>query len=292
MQMKTVMIGSKEISADTIYLIAEVGINHNGNIETAKQLMKVASEAGFHAVKFQKRTVNVVYSPEELSKPRESVFGKTNGDLKYGLEFGKSEYREIDLYAKELGLDWFASPWDLQSVDFLEEFDVVAHKVASASLTDKELLVKLRKTGKPIILSTGMSTLSQISKAVDIIGKDDLILMHTVSTYPAKNRDLNLRTINTLREEFGVLVGYSGHEVGVLPSVIAVSKYKACLLERHITLDRSMWGSDQAASLEPNGMHRLVQYITEAKDVDGDGVKRILDQEITIQEKLRRVADF
>lgn len=290
--MKTVTIGSKEISADSVYLIAEIGINHNGSIETAKQLMKVASDAGFDAVKFQKRTVNVVYSPEELSKPRESVFGKTNGDLKYGLEFGKNEYQDIDLYSKKLGIDWFASPWDLQSVDFLEEFDVVAHKVASASLTDKELLVRLRKTGKPIILSTGMSTLNQISNAVEIIGKRDLILMHTVSTYPAKNIDLNLRTINTLREKFGVLVGYSGHEVGVLPSVIAVSKYNACLLERHITLDRSMWGSDQAASLEPNGMNRLVQYINEAKEVDGDGVKRILDQEIPIQEKLRRVTDF
>ena len=290
--MKEVIIGTTSVHKDSVYLIAEIGINHNGSIETAKELMKVAKDAGFNAVKFQKRTVNVVYSAEELSKPRESVFGSTNGDLKYGLEFGKSDYLEIKRFARELNIDWFASPWDLESVDFLEDLNVVAHKVASASLTDKKLLLKLKETEKPIILSTGMSSMSQISSAVKILGAKNLILMHTVSTYPAKNHDLNLSTINTLRDEFGLLVGYSGHEVGVLPSVIAVSKYKACVLERHITLDRSMWGSDQSASLEPNGMNRLVQYISEAKEVEGDGVKRVLDLEIPIQEKLRRVTDF
>jgi len=290
--MKEVTIGNTKINAESTYLIAEIGINHNGSIDTAKELIKVASEAGFNAVKFQKRTVNVVYSVEELAKPRESIFGKTNGDLKRGLEFGKSEYIEIDRYARELGIDWFASPWDLESIDFLEDFKVVAHKVASASLTDKSLLLKLKATGKPIILSTGMSNIGQISSAVKILGTENLILMHTVSTYPAKNHDLNLSVIDTLRKEFGLLVGYSGHEVGVLPSVVAVSKYNACVLERHITLDRSMWGSDQSASLEPNGMNRLVQYIREAKEVEGDGTKRVLDQEIAIQEKLRRVTDF
>lgn len=290
--MKEVRIGASSIHEDSIYLIAEIGINHNGNLEKAKALMKAAKDAGFNAVKFQKRTVNVVYSAEELAKPRESVFGNTNGDLKYGLEFGKSDYKEIKRYANELGIDWFASPWDLESVDFLEDLSVVAHKVASASLTDRNLLLKLKETEKPIILSTGMSTMNQISSAIKILGTKDLILMHTVSTYPANNHDLNLSTINTLRNEFGLLVGYSGHEVGVLPSVIAVSKYKACVLERHITLDRSMWGSDQSASLEPNGMNRLVQYINEAREVEGDGVKRVLDLEISIQEKLRRVTDF
>jgi len=290
--MKEVTIGTTSIHEDSVYLIAEIGINHNGSIKIAKELMKAAKDAGFNAVKFQKRTVNVVYSAEELAKPRESVFGNTNGELKYGLEFGKSDYLEIRRFANELSIDWFASPWDLESVDFLEDLNVVAHKVASASLTDKKLLLKLKETEKPIILSTGMSTMSQISSAVKILGAKNLILMHTVSTYPAKNHDLNLSTINTLRNEFGLLIGYSGHEVGVLPSVLAVSKYKACVLERHITLDRSMWGSDQSASLEPNGMNRLVKYIYEAREVEGDGIKRVLDLEIPIQEKLRRVTDF
>jgi len=270
------------------YIVAEIGINHNGDINIAKKLIDVAALAGCQAVKFQKRTIEVVYSKEELERPRESPFGTTNGDLKRALEFGLEEYREIDRYCKEKNIDWFASCWDEGSVDFIDQFDVPCYKIASASLTDDNLLRHTRSKGKPILLSTGMSTLEQIDHAVEILGKQDLILLHTCSTYPAEYSELNLRVIKTLQERYGVPVGYSGHETG-LSTTIATIPLGACVIERHITLDRAMWGSDQAASVEPQGFMRLVRDIRLVETALGDGVKRVIDREIPIMKKLRRV---
>jgi N-acetylneuraminate synthase len=270
------------------YIVAEIGINHNGDIDLAKRLISVAVAAGCDAVKFQKRTVDVVYSPEELAKPRESPFGTTNGDLKRGLEFGFEEYQEIDRYCREVKMPWFASCWDEASVDLIARFDVPCFKIASASLTDDNLLRYTRAAGKPIVLSTGMSTIEQIDRAVEVLGKQDLILLHSCSTYPAYYEELNLRVINTLRERYRIPVGYSGHETG-LPSSVAAAAIGACMLERHITLDRSMWGSDHAASLEPNGITKLVGYVRLVEKSMGDGVKRVLEREHPIIKKLRRV---
>src|SRR6202051_394379 len=256
-QLPEVRLGSKVIGpGKPCYVIAEIGINHNGDIDIAKKLINVALGAGCDAVKFQKRTIDVVYSAEELAKPRESPFGSTNGDLKRGLEFEQEEFQEIDRYCREVKIDWFASCWDEASVDFIAQFDVPCFKVASASLTDDNLLRHTRAIGKPILLSTGMSTLEEIDHAIEILGKKDLVLMQACSTYPAYYEELNLRVIDTLIDRYGVPVGYSGHETG-LPSTVAARVMGACMVERHITLDRSMWGSDHAASLEPNGMTRL-----------------------------------
>jgi N-acetylneuraminate synthase len=287
--MATVNIGTRSVGdGRPCYVIAEIGINHNGDIALAKKLINVAAAADCDAVKFQKRTVNVVYTAEELAKPRESPFGETNGDLKRGLEFSGGDYEEIDRYCREIGIAWFASCWDEASVDIIARFDVPCFKIASASLTDDNLLGHTRAKGKPIILSTGMSTVEQIDHAVEILGQRDLILMHTTSTYPSAAAELNLRAIATLRERYGVPVGYSGHEVGVATSV-AASVLGACSIERHITLDRAMWGSDQAASLEPQGISRLVRDIRVCESAMGDGVKRVLDSERPIIQKLRRV---
>lgn len=276
-----------------VYLIAEIGINHNGDLDTAKKLIDEAVIAGFDAVKFQKRNIAIVYSQNDLDRPRESIYGTTNGQLKYGLEFGAAEYSEIDDYCRNKGIDWFASPWDVTSVDFLENFGVVAHKVASACNSDRKLLERLSETGKPIFLSTGMSDMNLIKKAVQILDNSKLMLMHTVSTYPARNDELNLNWINLLRKEFpNIPIGYSGHEVGILPSVIAVSKYEACCVERHITLDRSAWGTDQSASLEPNGMRKLVRDIRAIPFLHGTQEKIVLDSEVEISRKLRRVNDI
>ena len=276
-----------------VYLIAEIGINHNGDLDTAKKLIDEAVIAGFDAVKFQKRNVAIVYTQDDLDRPRDSIYGTTNGQLKYGLEFGAAEYSEIDNYCRNKGIDWFASAWDVTSVDFLENFGVIAHKVASACNSDRKLLERLSETGKPIFLSTGMSELNLIKKAVQILDNSKLVLMHTVSTYPARNNELNLNWINLLRREFpNIPIGYSGHEVGILPSVIAVSKYEACCVERHITLDRSAWGTDQSASLEPIGMRKLVRDIREIPFLHGTQEKIILDSEVEISRKLRRVNDI
>lgn len=270
------------------YVIGEIGINHNGDMATAKKLIDVAVAAGCNAVKFQKRTVEVVYPPEELARPRESPFGETNRALKYGLEFGAEEYQEIDYYCHEVKLPWFASCWDEQSVDFIARFDVPCYKIASASLTDDALLRHTRAKGRPIIMSTGMSTLEQIDHAVEVLGKKDLVLLHTCSTYPSDYSELNLRVIPLLRERYGVPVGYSGHETG-LPSTVATVALGACVIERHITLDRAMWGSDQAASLAPSGITRLIRDIRMVEMSMGDGVKRVAETEVPIMKKLRRV---
>jgi N-acetylneuraminate synthase len=239
-------------------------------------------------VKFQKRTVEVVYTAEELAKPRENPFGPTNGDLKYGLEFEQEEYEEIDAFCKSVKMPWFASPWDEGSVDFLEQFASPVYKIASASLTDDNLLRHTRRTGKPVILSTGMSTYDEIDHAVEILGKNDLILMHATSTYPANYDELNLRAIPIMAERYGVPVGYSGHETGI-PTSVCAAVLGACCVERHITLDRASWGSDQAASLEPNGITRLVRDIRLWEMARGDGIKRVYERELPIIKKLRRV---
>jgi N-acetylneuraminate synthase len=270
------------------FVIAEIGINHNGDAQIARKLIDVASFAGCEAVKFQKRTVDVVYTPEELAKPRESPFGETNGDLKRALEFGQSEYQQIDGYCRSKPIAWTASCWDEASVDFIDQFDPPFYKIASASLTDDALLRRTRSKGKPIVLSTGMSTLDQIDHAVEVLGKDDLVLLHCCSTYPAQYTELNLRAIPMLRERYRVPIGYSGHETGIASSVAAAA-LGACVVERHVTLDRAMWGSDHAASLEPNGIMRVVRDIRLVESALGDGVKSVLPSEIPIMKKLRRV---
>jgi len=284
-----VLIGSKLVGdGHGCYIIAEIGINHNGDIDLARRLISVAVAAGCDAVKFQKRTVDVVYSSEELAKPRENPFGNTNGDLKYGLEFGHDEYRLIDRYCREVKMPWFASCWDEKSVDFIDQFDTPCYKIASASLTDDRLLRHTRSKGKPIILSTGMSTIEEIDHAVDVLGTKDLVLLHACSVYPAHYPELNLNAITTLRDRYKVPVGYSGHETG-LPSTVAAVALGACCIERHITLDRAMWGSDQAASLEPNGITKIVNYVRIVEQSLGDGVKRVVEREHSIIKKLRRV---
>lgn len=270
------------------FVVAEIGINHNGDIGLARKLISAAVTAGCDAVKFQKRTVDVVYSPDELSRPRESPFGTTNGELKRGLELGVDDFRAIDEYCRMLGTIWFASCWDEASVDFLEQFDPPCYKIASASLTDDDLLRHHRDYGRPIILSTGMSEVAEIDHAVEILGTDDLILLHATSTYPSQPDELNLRAIQTLSERYGVPVGYSGHEVG-LATTVAARALGACMIERHITLDRAMWGSDQAASVEPFGFHRLVKDVRAVESALGDGVKVVYESEIPVQDKLRRV---
>lgn len=287
--MCTVKMGNRLIGGDEpCYIIAEIGINHSGNIDIAKRLISVAVAAGCDAVKFQKRTVDVVYTPEELAKPRENPFGPTNGDLKYGLEFEQEEYEEIDAFCKSVKMTWFASPWDESSVDFLEYFQVPIYKIASASLTDDNLLRRIRRTGKPIILSTGMSTYDEIDHAVAVLGKDDLVLMHATSTYPANYDELNLRAIPVMAKRYGVPIGYSGHETGI-PTSVCAAALGACCVERHITQDRASWGSDQAASLEPNGITRLVRDIRLWEQAKGDGIKRVYERELPIIKKLRRV---
>jgi N-acetylneuraminate synthase len=270
------------------YVIAEIGINHNGNIDVAKKLIEVAVASGCQAVKFQKRTIEVVYSAEELARPRESPFGTTNGDLKYGLEFNLEQYRQIDDHCREKNIAWFASCWDEASVDFINQFDTPLYKIASASLTDDHLLHYTSSKGRPILLSTGMSTIEQIDHAVEVLGKKDLILLHTCSTYPATYEELNLRVINLLSNRYGIPVGYSGHETGLSTSIATIA-LGACVLERHITLDRAMWGSDQAASVEPQGFAHLVRDIRLVETALGDGVKRLGNREEPIMKKLRRV---
>lgn len=285
----SVAIGSKRIGAgEPCYVIAEIGINHNGDLAIAKRLISLAMAAGCDAVKFQKRTVDVVYTADELAKPRENPFGPTNGDLKRGLEFNAAQYAEIDEYCKQVGIPWFASCWDEASVDFIDAFNPPCYKIASASLTDDALLRHTRATGRPIIMSTGMSTLAQVDHAVEVLGTQDLVLMHTCSAYPSTYADLNLRTIHTLAERYGVPVGYSGHETGLASSVAALALGATCL-ERHITLDRALWGSDQAASVGPSGLTQLLRDIRVVEAALGDGVKRLAASEVPVMQKLRRV---
>lgn len=298
------------------FFVAEIGINHNGSMTIARRLIDAAAAAGAQAVKFQKRSVPIVYPPAELAKPRavdrqilmdaiarnalapeaaarltaSDYADSTNGDLKYALEFSTAEYWELFAYAASKGLLCFASPWDVPSVDFLDQFDPPCHKIASAMLADHTLLRKIRASGRPVILSTGMSTMDEVRAATRILGVNDLILLHTVSTYPSDERELNLRLITKFRLEFPTVpIGYSGHEKSLAPSLCAVS-LGAHVIERHITLDRTMAGSDQAASLEPAEFAKLVADTRLFESSVGNGVKTILASELPIREKLRRVA--
>jgi N-acetylneuraminate synthase len=287
--MQAVQIGDRWVGpGHPTFITAEVGINHNGELELAKALIDSAVVAECDAVKFQKRTVEVVYSPEELAKPRENPFGPTNGDLKRGLEFGYEQYEEIDRYCREQGIAWFASCWDEGSVDFIEQFDPPCYKIASACLTDDELLRHHRRTGRPILLSTGMSRLEQINHAVAVLGRENLVILHATSSYPSRPEELNLKMIPRLIERYDVPIGYSGHEVGLYTTLSAMV-LGACVLERHITVDRAMWGSDQAASVEPQGFTRLVKDVRAVEAALGDGIKRVYDSEIPVMQKLRRV---
>lgn len=270
------------------FIIAEIGINHNGSLKDAKRLIDMAVSNGCNAVKFQKRTVDVVYSKEELERPRPNVFGETNGDLKRGLEFGLEEYKEIDEYCKQKHIMWFASCWDKGSVDFIDQFNPPCYKIASASLTDDELLKYTKSKGKPILLSTGMSTMEEIEHAIDILGEENTIIYHCTATYPANSDEINLNGIKTLKEKFSCPVGYSGHERGIAPSILAVA-VGACSVERHITLDRTNWGSDQAASLETPGLFHMVRDIRQVPILLSDGKKVVYEREIPIRKKLRRV---
>ena len=272
-----------------IKLIAEIGINHNGDINLAKKLIDKSKECGFDIVKFQKRDINIVYSQSFLDSPRESPWGSTQRDQKKGIEFGLEEYIEIDKYCKKIGIDWFASAWDVNSLKFLDKFNLQFQKVASAMIVDLNFLKEVSKRKKHTFISTGMSTLKNIENAVDIFKQNNcpFELMHCVSTYPMKEKDANLITINALKKMFKCEVGYSGHEVGLAVS-LAASMMGISSLERHITLDRSMYGSDQAASLEINGMRQLTKLIKEMHlSLGEEKVGFILDEEKKIAKKLR-----
>jgi N-acetylneuraminate synthase len=286
---KVVEIGGRPVGeGHPAYVIAEIGLNHNGDVKVAKQLIDAAALAGCDAVKFQKRTPELCVPPEQRGIQRETPWGvMTYMEYRYRVEFGEGQYAEIDRYCRDKGIAWFASCWDEPSVDFIERFNPPCYKVASASLTDDALLRHTAATGKPILLSTGMSTMEEIERAVSLFDPARLIVLHATSTYPCKPEELNLSLIPALKEKFGVPIGYSGHEVGLQTTLAAVT-LGACLVERHITLDRAMWGSDQAASVEPSGFHRLVRDIRVIEQAMGDGVKRVYDSELPIRKKLRR----
>jgi sialic acid synthase SpsE len=283
------MIGERRVGAGSpVYVIAEIGINHNGDLDLALQMIDAAAAAGCDAVKFQKRTPELCVPADQRDILRETPWGiMTYLEYRYRVEFGAEHYDVIDAKCRALGIDWFASPWDEPSVEFLEAYSPVTYKVASASITDMGLLGALRSTGRSIIMSTGMSTAEEIGSAVSALDRDRLLLAHSTSTYPCKPEELNLRMIHTLAEVYGVPVGYSGHETGLSTTVAAVAM-GACFVERHITLDRSMWGTDQAASVEVGGLNRLVRDIRVVEAAMGDGVKRVYDSELPSRSKLRR----
>ena len=290
---RAIKLGKRAVGdGQPAYIIAEIGINHNGNLEIAKEMIDAAVHAGADAVKFQKRTPEVSTPPEQQKQMRETPWGYiTYLDYRLKVEFDNAQYREIDRHCKEKGIAWLVSVWDESSVQFMERFDTPAYKVPSASLTDHTLLKHVRKTGKPMIISTGMSTMAQIHKAIDVVGDENLAIMHCTSTYPCEPEELNLKMVETLRKEFpNNPIGYSGHEVGLVPSAVAVA-LGASMVERHLTLDRAMWGSDQAASVEPGGFERLVKYIRVTEASLGDGVKKVYDSEKPSIARLRRVKD-
>ena len=287
---REIRIGNRMVGdGHPAYVIAEAGINHNGDLELAKKLIDAAKHAGVDAVKFQKRTPELCVPPEQRGQMRETPWGYISYlEYRYKTEFGEKEYDEIDRYCKQVGIDWFVSVWDEEAVNFMERFNPICYKIPSASLTDHKLLKHLRATGRPLILSTGMSTMEQIHESVNLIGQDNLALTHATSTYPCDPNELNLRMIETLRQAFTCPIGYSGHEVGLVTSAVAVG-LGACMVERHITLDRAMWGSDQAASVEPGGFEKLMKYIRVTEMSVGDGVKKVYDSELPSLKKLRRI---
>lgn len=285
---ESIRIGDRQVGRDEpVYVIAEIGINHNGDVDIARQLIDVAADAGCDAVKFQKRTPEICVPIEQRSKIRDTPWGEmTYMEYKERTEFWDDEYEQIAKYADERGVQWFASPWDVPSVEFLEKFDVPTHKIASASLTDEPLLEAVAATGKPLIISTGMSTLEEIDRAMELVRGSDVLMLHTTSTYPCPPEESNLRAIFTLGERYGVPIGYSGHEPGLQITLGAVAM-GAVAVERHITLDRTMWGSDHAASVEPGGLKHLVRDIRVIETAMGDGVKQVFPGEVEPRARLR-----
>jgi N-acetylneuraminate synthase len=270
------------------YIVAEIGINHNGSLDLAKRLIDAAANAKCDAVKFQKRTPELCVPPSQQNVMRETPWGMmTYLDYRHRVEFGIEEYEALVEHCRDRSIDWFASCWDETAVDFIEWFDPIGYKIPSAALTDVALLQKFRQTGRPLILSTGMSTMSQIDAAVALLGTERLLITHATSTYPCPLDELNLRMIDTIRSRFDCPVGYSGHEVGLATTLAAVC-LGATLVERHITLDRAMWGTDQGASVEPRGLERLVQYIRDIEVALGNGVKTVYESELAVMKKLRR----
>jgi N-acetylneuraminate synthase len=287
---KYVKIGDRLVGeGQPTFVIAEIGINHNGDLDIAKKLIDAAALAGCDAVKFQKRTPELCVPIQQRDLIRETPWGlMTYMEYRHRVEFGMAEYTELARYAQEKGIIWFASCWDKASVDFMKHFDFACYKIASACLTDEELVRHTDKAGKPIILSTGMSTMDQIRRAVSLLDPERVLIAHSTSSYPCNPLELNLHMIDTLRREFNCPVGYSGHEVGLQTTVAAVA-LGACFVERHITLDRAMWGSDQAASVEPVGLMRLVRDVRVTERALGDGVKRVYESELPLVQRLRTV---
>jgi N-acetylneuraminate synthase len=277
----------------SIIIIAEIGINHNGDMSICKELIDVAADSGANCVKFQKRDIDQVYTQDFLDSPRESQWGTTQREQKAGLEFTKDEYAEIDRYCKNKGIEWFASAWDINSQKFLQKFDCKYNKVASAMIVHEELLKLIASEGRHTFISTGMTTYEDIQKAVDIFNDANcpFELMHTVSTYPMLDENANLKVIATLRDKFNCNVGYSGHEVGLAISYAAAA-LGVTSIERHITLNRAMYGSDQSASIEPNGLKQLTGAIRKIEAAMGNGVKKNLDDELVIANKLREHLDW
>jgi N-acetylneuraminate synthase len=291
--MARVSIGKRMIGdGEPVYIIAEIGINHNGSLKKALKLVKGARDAGCDCVKFQKRTPELCVPKGQWNVERDTPWGRmTYIEYRHKVELSVSDYQQIDEYCRKKGIDWTASCWDEESVDFINAFDVPFYKAASASLTDISLLMKKRSTGKPLMISTGMSTEEEIVKAVELIGRENLMIAHSTSTYPCKPEELNLRMIHTLKKMFPeVPIGYSGHETGLSPTLAAVA-LGATFVERHITLDRAMWGTDQAASVEVSGFRRLVENIRDVEESLGDGVKKVYDSELGPKQKLRRIVE-
>lgn len=289
--MRSIKVGKIEIGdGHPVFIVAEIGINHNGSLDIAKKLIEGAKAAGCDAVKFQKRTPELCVPKDQWNIERDTPWGRmTYIDYRHKVEFTKDNYAEIDRFCKEKNIIWFASCWDEEAVDFIEQFDVPIYKTASASLTDNNLLLKHKKLNKPTIVSTGMSTMEEIEEAEKLFGGKNILIAHSTSSYPCPNQELNLKMITTLKEKYpSIPIGYSGHETGLAPTWAAVA-LGASFVERHITLDRAMWGSDQAASVEPNGFNRLVRNVRDIEAALGDGIKRVYPSEMNARAKLRRV---
>ncbi|KAF0153196.1 MAG: N-acetylneuraminate synthase [Ignavibacteria bacterium] len=285
-----VKVGSRFIGQDEpVYVIAEVGINHNGSLALAKKLIDGAVFSGCDAVKFQKRTPELCVPQDQWKMERDTPWGRiTYLEYKHKIEFGFSEYEQIDEYCKHKGIDWFVSAWDEESVEFIEQFNPIAYKIASATLTDEDLLIKIKSTNKPVMLSTGMSTMEEIGVAVNTLGEKNLLLAQSTSSYPCKENELNLKMIETYKKLYpNIPIGYSGHETGLAPTLAAVA-LGAAFVERHITLDRAMWGTDQAASVEVNGMFQLVKNIRDIEKALGDGKKKVYTEEMKNLTKMRK----
>tara|TARA_R110002096_G_scaffold94635_6_gene212917 strand:- start:14280 stop:15152 length:873 start_codon:yes stop_codon:yes gene_type:complete len=285
-----IKIGEKDVGdGKPVYIIAEIGINHNGDMQVVKRLIDAAVKSGCDAVKFQKRTPAICVPDDQKDIMRETPWGvMTYLDYRYKVELDEDDYKTIDEYCNKKNIHWFVSCWDEEAVDFINFFNPVAYKIASASLTDSKLLKKHNELDVPVILSTGMSTMDEIEKAAKLIDEDKLLLAHSTSSYPCESNQLNLRMITTLKNKYKNIIGYSGHEKGLQTTLAAVA-LGASFIERHITLDRSMWGSDQAASLEPQGLEKLVRDIRVMEDAFGDGIKKVYESELQIKKKLRRV---